>query len=176
MRLTASRRLTAVLAALAVPAVAPPAPVVWPRLTCSTSVPVGDGTFTIELRPDWAPKGVERVVALQKSGFFEGMPFFRALSNFLIQFGISPDREKHKTWMQAGNIDDDPAPTSPPVPFTDGIVSFAGYSKDSRSTHLFITLGRQPGLGKRPWEVPVGQVVLGLDVVHGIYTGYGDKV
>lgn len=160
------------LLVLAVPSVAPPVPV-HPRLTCETSVAEGDGKFTIELRPDWAPKGVERVLALNKGGFFEGMPFFRAIKGFLIQFGISPDKQKHVRWSKAGNIEDDP---SPGVAFTDGIVSFAGYSKDSRSTHLFITLGSQSGLGKRPWEVPVGQVVAGMDVVHAIYTGYGDKI
>ena len=53
---------------------------------------------------------------------------------------------------------------------------YAGYGKDSRGTHLFLTLGNQPGLGKSPWEVPVGKVISGLDVMHGIYTGYGDKV
>ena len=55
-------------------------------------------------------------------------------------------------------------------------MSFAGYGKDSRSTHLFLTLGQQPGLGKSPWEVPVGKVVGGLEVLHGIFTGYGDGV
>jgi hypothetical protein len=53
---------------------------------------------------------------------------------------------------------------------------FAGYGKDSRSTHVFFTLGSQPGLGRSPWEVPVGKVTSGLDVMHGIYTGYGDRV
>ena len=143
-------------ACLAVPSVAPPVPP-RQRLRCKTSVGVGDGTFSLELRPDWAPKGVERVLALHQSGFFDGMPFFRAIKGFLIQFGISPSKEQHTKWMAAGNIDDDPVP-DPPVAFTDGIVSFACYSKDSRSTHLFITLGNQPGLGKRPWEVPIGQV------------------
>ena len=170
----ALRRVTLLCACLASPSLAAPA-TPRQRLRCKTTVAAGDGSFTIELRPDWAPKGVERVLALHKAGFFDNMPFFRAIQNFLIQFGISPDSQKHTDWMRAGNVDDDLMP-DPPVPFTDGIVSFAGYSKDSRSTHLFITLGTQPGLGKRPWEVPVGQVVEGLDVVHGIYTGYGDKV
>jgi len=76
-------------------------------------------------------------------------------------------------WNQAGNIDDD-TPSS--IPFTDGIVSYAGYGKNSRSTHLFLTLGKQSGLGRSPWEVPIGKVVEGLDVMHGIYTGYGDAV
>ena len=103
------------------------------------------------------------------------MPFFRAISGFLIQFGITPDREKARYWNDAGTIADDPRMPSQPV-FTDGVVSFAGYAKDSRSTHLFITLGTQPSLGKRPWEVPVGVITSGIDVVHNIYTGYGDRV
>ena len=41
---------------------------------------------------------------------------------------------------------------------------------------MFITLGTQPSLGKRPWEVPVGVITSGIDVVHNIYTGYGDRV
>ena len=80
----------------------------------------------------------------------------RAIPGFLIQFGISPDAEVQRRWNAKGNIADDPPST---VPFTDGIVSFAGYGKGSRSTHLFLTLGNQPGLGKSAWEVPVGKVV-----------------
>ena len=112
---------------------------------------------------------------LVEDGFFTDLPFFRAISGFLIQFGITPDREKARHWNDAGTIADDPRLPSQPV-FTDGVVSFAGYAKDSRSTHLFITLGTQPSLGKRPWEVPVGVITSGIDVVHNIYTGYGDRV
>ena len=32
------------------------------------------------------------------------------------------------------------------------------------------------GLGKRPWEVAIGQLVGGKDVIAGIYSGYGDKL
>ena len=48
----------------------------------------------------------------------------------------------------------------------------------SRAQHLFLTLGNQPGLGRSAWEVPVGKLVdqSSLDVMHGIYTGYGDRV
>ena len=61
---------------------------------------------------------------------------------FLVQFGISTSAEKQRHWQSQGNIRDDPRPAG--VPFTDGILSFAGYGTDSRSTHLFITLGSQP--------------------------------
>ena len=143
-------------------------------LECETTVPVGDGKLVIELWPWAAPTGVGRIVDMAKSGFFEDLPFFRAIAGFLIQFGISTDAAKQSTFNQKGNIKDDFP--NPAVPFTDGIISFAGYGKDSRSTHLFLTLGNQPNLGRSPWEVPVGKVITGLDVMHGIYTGYGDKV
>ena len=146
---------------------------VAPQIICDTTVPVGDGKITIELWPKSAPHGVTRLSSLVKDGFFTDLPFFRAIPNFLIQFGISPDAAMMNKWNSAGNIEDDPHST---VPFTDGIVSYAGYGPNSRSTHLFLTLGNQPGLGKSPWEVPVGKVVKGLDVMKGIYTGYGDKV
>jgi len=142
-------------------------------LNCETTVAVGDGRLVIELWEDIAPIGAKRVKELAESGFFTDLPFFRAIKGFLIQFGISPDAGRQAMWDSAGNIDDDP-PSH--IPFEDGIVSFAGYGPNSRGTHLFLTLGKQPGLGRSPWEVPVGKVVSGLDVLHGIYTGYGDQV
>ncbi|EOD13686.1 hypothetical protein EMIHUDRAFT_124429, partial [Emiliania huxleyi CCMP1516] len=150
------------VAAILVAATAAPVPAAAPTLVCKTTVQVDDSSFTIELRPDWAPAGVERVLGMAKSGFFEQLPFFRMLPNFLVQFGISTSAEKQRHWQSQGNIRDDPRPAG--VPFTDGILSFAGYGTDSRSTHLFITLGSQPGLGHRQWEVPVGRVVSGMPV------------
>ena len=109
------------------------APPTLPSRHASPAHQVGDGNFTIALRPDWAPHGVKRVVAMAERDFFTDLPFFRILSGFLIQFGISPDRIKNEYWRAQGTIQDD---TPIGVPFTDGVVSFAGYSKDSRTTHL----------------------------------------
>lgn len=69
-------RFAAASLLLAVVACTPPT-----MLDCHTSVGVGDGTITIALRPDWAPHGVERVLALARTGFLDDMPFFRALPN-----------------------------------------------------------------------------------------------
>lgn len=147
-----------------------------PRVVCETTVAVGDGELHIDLWQDVAPNGVKRLIELVDDGFFTNLPFFRAIPNFLIQFGISTDVEKQAKWERAGNIKDDPHPSPGSLPFTDGIVSYAGYGANSRSTHLFLTLGTQSGLGRSPWEVPVGKVTKGLDVMHAIYTGYGDGV
>ena len=144
-------------------------------LDCDTTVQIADGKIVIELWPWAAPIGVQRVLDMAEVGFFDDLPFFRAISGFLAQFGISPDPQKQAVFNQMGNIKDDAKP-DPAVPFTAGVMAFAGYGEDSRSTQLFLTLGNQPHLGKSPWEVPVGQVVSGLDVMKGIYTGYSDTI
>ena len=143
------------------------------KIYCETTVETGGGGLEIELWEETAPIGVQRTLELVEDGFFTELPFFRAVPRFLVQFGIPPSEDMQAKWNAKGNIKDDPASS---IPFTDGIVSFAGYGKDSRSTHLFFTLGDQPGLGRSPWEVPVGKVTKGLDVLHAIYTGYGDSV
>ncbi len=38
------------------------------------------GTVTIELRPDLAPKHVERIKLLAREKFYDGIPFHRGLS------------------------------------------------------------------------------------------------
>ena len=143
------------------------------QIVCDTTVKVGDGKIVIDLWEKTAPIGAQRLEELVTDGFFTDLPFFRAIPRFLIQFGISPNTDMQAKWQANGNIADDPHPN---IPFSDGIVSYAGYGKDTRSTHLFLTLGDQPGLGKSAWEVPVGKVVQGLDDMHAIYTGYGDGV
>ena len=48
------------------------------------------GTFQIEAHRTWAPKGADRFYNLVKSGFFDGVIFFRVVPRFVVQFGISP--------------------------------------------------------------------------------------
>lgn len=57
------------------------------------------------------------------------------------------------------------------IPFRDGTLSFAGSGRHSRGFELFLTLGRQRGLGKSPWETPFGRVVEGIETLHRIYSG-----
>ena len=53
-----------------------------------------------------------------------------------MQFGISPNKELMQKWQRAGNIKDDPKSS---IPFTDGIVSYAGYGADSRMSASAVT-------------------------------------
>jgi peptidylprolyl isomerase len=45
------------------------------------------GDVTIRLRPDLAPKHVERIAALANSGFYDGVVFHRVIDGFMAQGG-----------------------------------------------------------------------------------------
>ena len=45
------------------------------------------GTVVIELRPDLAPKHVERIKALAREGFYDGIVFHRVIEGFMAQTG-----------------------------------------------------------------------------------------
>ena len=45
------------------------------------------GRVVIELRPDLAPKHVERIKQLAREGFYNGIPFHRVIDGFMAQTG-----------------------------------------------------------------------------------------
>ena len=45
------------------------------------------GPVSIRLRPDLAPKHVERIKALTREGFYDGAPFHRVIDGFMAQGG-----------------------------------------------------------------------------------------
>ena len=45
------------------------------------------GPVVIELRPDLAPKHVERIKTLSEQGFYDGVPFHRVIPGFMAQTG-----------------------------------------------------------------------------------------
>lgn len=45
------------------------------------------GPVVIELRPDLAPKHVERIKTLAREGFYDGIPFHRVIEGFMAQTG-----------------------------------------------------------------------------------------
>jgi peptidylprolyl isomerase len=76
--------LTATLAsAQRIPA-APPA--LTPENTWNLDLSTG-GRVVIQLRPDVAPAHVERIKALTRQGFYNGLTFFRVIEGFMAQGG-----------------------------------------------------------------------------------------
>ncbi|MGA8532874.1 MAG: peptidylprolyl isomerase [Candidatus Tumulicola sp.] len=127
------------------------------------------GTFVVAVTRAWAPRGADRFYNLVKHGFFTGAAFFRVVPGFVVQFGLSPNPAVNKAWSGAA-IKDDRVIQSNHA----GYLSFASAGPDTRTTQLFVNLGsnaRLDGMGFAPF----GKVVSGMNVVHKIYAGYGEK-
>ncbi len=77
--------LTLVLATLALAAPSHAAPPVDPANTLV--IELTTGKVVIKLRPDLAPKHVERVKTLAKEGFYNGIIFHRVIDGFMAQTG-----------------------------------------------------------------------------------------
>ncbi len=63
--------------------------------------------FTIGVNKTLAPIGAERFYELVNDGFYDNSAFFRVVPKFVVQFGISGDKEENKKWLHK-KIKDDP--------------------------------------------------------------------
>jgi len=127
------------------------------------------GDFVVEVTRAWAPLGADRFYNLVKHGFFTDAAFFRNLSGFMVQFGLNADPAVNKAWQNA-NIKDDPGKQSN----APGMVTFATAGPNTRTTQLFINFGNNSFLDSQGFS-PFGKVISGMDVVHKLYNGYGER-
>ena len=126
------------------------------------------GVFVVEVNRSLAPLGADRFYNLVKNGFYDGTRFFRAISGFMVQFGIHGDPAVSSAWRSA-RINDDPVKgTNAPMTIT-----FATGGPNTRTTQVFINFGNNAGLDKQGFA-PFGKVIEGTDVVNKIFTGYGE--
>jgi len=127
------------------------------------------GDFTLEVTRAWAPNGADRFYNLVKLGYFNDLAFFRAVSGFMVQFGIHGDPQVSAKWRVANISDDKPAGQSNKR----GTITFATAGPNTRTTQLFINYGdnaRLDGMGFTPF----GRVTEGMEVVDKLHQGYGD--
>src|SRR6266850_2610301 len=52
------------------------------------------GEFVVMVHRAWAPRGADRFYNLVRSGFYDGLRFFRVLPGFMAQFGILGDNNR----------------------------------------------------------------------------------
>ncbi|MFN2572587.1 MAG: peptidylprolyl isomerase [Gemmatimonadales bacterium] len=126
------------------------------------------GDFVIAVHRAWAPLGADRFYNLVRSGFFNGVRFFRVLPGFMAQFGIHGDTAVTAAWRERRIADD-------PVRRTNlrGMVTFATAGAGTRTTQVFINYGNNDRLDAMGFA-PFGQVVEGMEVVDKLYGGYGE--
>ena len=157
------RRLLVGLAALAVAA---PALAQGAKLDPKNTLQIDlkDGKVLIALRPDLAPKHVERIKTLAKKGFYDGIVFHRVIDGFMAQTG-----DPQGTGAGGSDLPDLPAEFSN-EPFVRGIVGAARTpDPNSANSQFFIMFARAPNLDRQytVW----GKVVSGMEFVDRIKRG-----
>jgi peptidyl-prolyl cis-trans isomerase A (cyclophilin A) len=126
------------------------------------------GVIVIHVTRAWAPRGADRFYNLVAHHYLDGASFFRAISGFMVQFGLSAYPPVNRAWQNA-NIPDDPVMQHN----LRGYITFATAGPNTRTTQLFINLADNSRLDDQGFA-PFGQVTQGMDVVDQLYTGYGE--
>ncbi|MBK8647835.1 MAG: peptidylprolyl isomerase [Gemmatimonadetes bacterium] len=127
-----------------------------------------EGDIDLMLHRDWAPRGADRIHGLVRHRAYDGVRFFRAVPNFVVQFGLSGDPAISAA-LKDRRIADDSVRRSN----VRGTLSFAAAGPNTRTAQLFINLKDNQRLDRLGFAVG-GQVVAGMEVVDALYTGYGE--
>ena len=126
------------------------------------------GTIVLEVHRDWAPIGADRFYNLVRAGFYDDSRFYRVTQRFA-QFGIAGDPATAAVWRTAA-IADDPVRQSN----TRGRFAFAMTGPNARTTQIYICKTDMAAQDQEGFA-PLGTVVEGMDVVDGLYAGYGES-
>ena len=129
------------------------------------------GDFVVEVHRAWAPLGADRFYNLVVNNFFTDAAFFRYVPDFIVQFGIPANPAIARVW-QTANIKDDPAGKHSN---TRGTVTFATAGPNTRTTQFFVNFSDRNTFLDSQGFTPFGTVVSGMNVVEGLYSGYGEK-
>ena len=122
-----------------------------------------DGRVVIQLRPDVAPRHVERIKELVREGFYDGLVFHRVIEGFMAQTG---DPRGDGTGGSGKKL----AAEFSKAPFECGTLGMArSAAPDSADSQFFICFADTPHLNGQytVW----GQVIEGMDNVDKIKRG-----
>ncbi len=125
-----------------------------------------DGPVLVKLRPDLAPKHVERVKLLAKEGFYDGIKFHRVIPGFMAQTG-----DPTGTGTGGSNYADLPAEFSQ-EPYKRGTVGAARTADPDSANSQFFICFNDNGCGGLTGQYTVwGQVIEGMEHVDSVAKG-----
>ena len=122
------------------------------------------GRVVIRLRPDLAPKHVQRIKKLAREGFYDGLKFHRVIEGFMAQTG-----DPRGNGTGSSNYPDVPAEFNH-MPFIRGTVGAArSNDPDSANSQFFICFADAQFLNRQytAW----GEVVEGMEFVDKLKRG-----
>lgn len=138
------------------------------------------GRFVMKARRAWSPLGVDRLHALVRAGYFDGLVIYRVgetksvKGGKVVQFGQSGDTAAAHAWERA-TFADEPAVR----PHRRGTVNFARGGPDTRSVEIAITTNAAAALDTVQYLGVTGfpsiaEVEQGLDVLDRLEGRYGN--
>ena len=122
------------------------------------------GPVTITLRPDLAPKHVERIKALARKGFYDGVVFHRVIPGFMAQTG-----DPQGTGMGGSDLPNLPAEFTA-EPFGRGTLGMARSSAPNSANSQFFICFADASFLNNQYTV-FGKVVQGMEFVDKIKRG-----
>ena len=124
------------------------------------------GKILIALRPDLAPKHVERVKMLAKEGFYDGLKFHRVINGFMAQTG-----DPKGTGAGGSKYPDLPAEFSQ-EPYARGTIGAARTQNPNSANSQFFICFTDQGCKSLTGQYTVwGRVIEGMDKVDQITRG-----
>jgi peptidyl-prolyl cis-trans isomerase A (cyclophilin A) len=140
------------------------------------TITLKDGPVKIQLRPDLAPKHVERIKQLAVEGAYNGVVFHRVINGFMaqtgdVQFGNTlRDFDLARAGTGGSALPDLPAEFTDKAGFERGTVGMArSQNPDSANSQFFIMFA--PGDFLNGQYTIVGNVVEGMELVDNIKKG-----
>ncbi len=133
--------------------------------TMKAKFTTSEGSFTIELFPNLAPKTVENFAKLSKEGFYNGTKFHRVIEGFMNQAGdpLTKDDSMESRWGTGG----------PGYQFADeihaenrnvtGTLSMANAGPNTNGSQFFINTADNNFLDTK--HTVFGKVIEGMDIV-----------
>jgi homoserine O-acetyltransferase len=114
--------------------------------------------------------GVDRFYNLVRAGFYDNSRFFRVVPDYITQFGIAGDPVVAQAWRNQ-TMPDDPVKERNER----GYIGYAMTGPNARTTQIFINTKDNHERLDAQGFAPIGKVVSGMDVVDGLYSGYGEN-
>jgi len=132
------------------------------------NIKLKDGTVKIKLRPDLAPKHVERIKLLTKQGFYDNLKFHRVIDGFMAQTG-----DPQGTGVGGSSLPDLQSEFSR-EPFERGTVGMARAASPHSANSQFFIMFKEGSFLNGKYTV-FGNVISGMEYVDKIKKGEGQS-
>lgn len=125
------------------------------------AIETNQGTITIALKPDVAPKAVENFIRLAQKDYYNGVIFHRIIKSFMIQGGDPTGTGRGGESVYGKPFEDE---VSSSVKFDKpGLLAMANAGPKTNGSQFFITTASAPWLNGK--HTIFGEVIEGYDVV-----------